>query len=376
MTKKPRHLHVYTDRHGHERIYLRKAGEKRVPLPGPLFSYQFWEAYHRAAQGVVAAIRTSADPEERNPPGSVSTAIAGYYGSAEFKQLADSSRSNRRRILERFRKEHGAKSLAKLETKHINAIIDKKADKPAAANELRKLLHIVFEYAIGAGLITENPIKRAKRVKYVKRSHRAWTDADVEAYRERWPEGSPQRLGLELFIHTGLRRSDAVRLGWDHVKEGWITITTVKSRHKKTLNVPIHPTLWHHIKDTPRNQRTFLRTKWDKDRSAKGATNWIRSAAHEAGLPSDSSPHGLRHAICVRLAEAGCTPHQIQAITGHDNLAEIETYTKAVSQKRLAQIAMDSLATPKTGLANFDANALKLLEALALPSGIEPLSPP
>lgn len=376
MTKRPRHLHVYTDRHGHERIYLRKPGEKRVPLAGPLFSYQFWEAYHRAAQGVSAAIQSDTQPEDRNPPGSVSAAIAGYYGSAEYKQLADSSRSNRRRILERFRKEHGTKSLAKLETKHINAIIDKKADKPAAANELRKLLHIVFEYAIGAGMLTENPIKRAKRVKYVKRSHRAWTDADVEAYRKRWPEGTPQRLGLEVFIHTGLRRSDAVRLGWSHVRDGWITITTVKSRHRKTLNIPIHPTLWHHIKDTPRNQRTFLHTKWGRDRSAKGATNWIRDAAHDAGLPSDSSPHGLRHAICVRLAEAGCTPHQIQAITGHDNLAEIETYTKAVSQKRLAQIAMDSLANHQSGLANFDANSLKLLDVLALPSGIEPLSPP
>ncbi|WP_283808300.1 tyrosine-type recombinase/integrase [Bradyrhizobium ottawaense] len=98
----------------------------------------------------------------------------------------------------------------------------------------------------------------------------------------------------------------------------------------------------------------------------------MRDAAHDAGLPNDSSPHGLRHAICVRLAEAGCTPHQIQAITGHDNLAEIETYTKAVSQKPLAQIAMDSLATPKTGLANFDPKILKLLDVLALPSGIEP----
>ena len=76
------------------------------------------------------------------------------------------------------------KSLAKLETKHINAIIDRKADTPAAANELRKLLHIVFEWAIGAGMLTENPIKRAKRVKYVKRSHRSWTDADVEAYQQ------------------------------------------------------------------------------------------------------------------------------------------------------------------------------------------------
>jgi len=68
MTKRPRHLHVYTDRHGHERIYLRKPGEKRVPLAGPLFSYQFWEAYHRAAQSVAVAIQTGTQPEDRNPP--------------------------------------------------------------------------------------------------------------------------------------------------------------------------------------------------------------------------------------------------------------------------------------------------------------------
>lgn len=118
---------------------------------------------------------------------------------------------------------------------------------------------------------------------------------------------------------------------------------------------------------------------WGSDRSSKGTTNWIRSAAHAAGLPSDSSPHGLRHAICGNLAEVGCTPHQIQAITGHKNLQEIETYTKAVNQRRLAQIAMASLANRPDGLAKLEFNDLKMLENLsvvALPSGIEPLSPP
>lgn len=371
--KKPKHVHTYTDRHGRERIYLRRPGEKHAPLPGPLFSHEFWAAYHSAG------IQRPKGQPERNPPGSLSVAIMGYYGSAEYKTLAVSTRTNYRRILEKFREAHGTKSLAKLETKHINAIIDQMADRPAAANSMRKRLHTVVEYAIGAGLIKDNPIKRAKIVKYVERSYRAWTEDDIAAYRKRWTEGTPKRLAFEIFLHTGLRRSDAVRLGWKHIRDGWITITTVKSRHRTELNIPIHPTLLHHLRAVPRDQNTFLQTLWGNDRGAKGATNWIRDAAHEAGLPNDSSPHGLRHAICGNLAEVGCTPHQIQAITGHKNLQEIETYTKAVNQRRLAEIAMASLANRPSGLANPTSNDLKLLENLsvvALPSGIEPLSPP
>jgi hypothetical protein len=43
------------------------------------------------------------------------------------------------------------------------------------------------------------------------------------------------------------------------------------------------------------------------------------------------------------LAEAGCTPHEIMAITGHKALAEVETYTRAVRQKLLAQRAIDQM---------------------------------
>jgi integrase len=72
-------------------------------------------------------------------------------------------------------------------------------------------------------------------------------------------------------------------------------------------------------------------------RSAKAFTNWFKEAAKAAGLPADSSPHGLRKAACRRLAEAGCRPFEIMAITGHKALAEVENYSRAFSRKRLAQ---------------------------------------
>jgi integrase len=61
-----------------------------------------------------------------------------------------------------------------------------------------------------------------------------------------------------------------------------------------------------------------------------------------AGLPHCTF-HGLRKAAVRRLAEHGCTPHEIAAITGHATLKEIERYAKAASRKRLAESAMNKV---------------------------------
>src|SRR5262245_40005924 len=44
--------------------------------------------------------------------------------------------------------------------------------------------------------------------------------------------------------------------------------------------------------------------------------HWFRQECDRAGLPNCSA-HGLRKAAARRLAEAGCTAHEIGAITGH-----------------------------------------------------------
>jgi integrase len=51
----------------------------------------------------------------------------------------------------------------------------------------------------------------------------------------------------------------------------------------------------------------------------------------------------LRKATARRLAEIGCTGHQIAAITGHASLSEVQQYTKAADRKRMAREAMAKL---------------------------------
>lgn len=81
---------------------------------------------------------------------------------------------------------------------------------------------------------------------------------------------------------------------------------------------------------------------YGKPPSAAGFGNWFRDRCDEAGL-THCSAHGLRKAVGRQLAEAGCTAHEIAAITGQVSLSEVQRYTKAADQSRLARAAMDKV---------------------------------
>jgi integrase len=108
------------------------------------------------------------------------------------------------------------------------------------------------------------------------------------------------------------------------------------------LKLPIHPKLKASITNTHRTNLTFLLTEAGSLSSAAGFGNWFRDRCNEAGLPHCSA-HGLRKSCATRLANAGCTPEQIKAITGHKTLSEVARYTKAADQERNAKQALTNL---------------------------------
>jgi hypothetical protein len=57
-------------------------------------------------------------------------------------------------------------------------------------------------------------------------------------------------------------------------------------------------------------------------------------------IPKRCKVHGLRKAMCRRLAEAGCSGNEIMSISGHTTLKELVRYTKAADLARLARNAM------------------------------------
>jgi len=122
------------------------------------------------------------------------------------------------------------------------------------------------------------------------------------------------------------------------------------------FSIPVHPDLETVIAEGAAGQMTFLVTEFGKPFTAADFGNWFREQCDMANL-RHCSAHGLRKAAARRLAEAGCTEHEIASITGHASLREITRYTKAADQKRLAAAAMAKVKAGTSGvkpIARFD----------------------
>lgn len=335
----PKYVHRYKDRHGKWRTYLRLPKAARVALPEPIFSEEFWSAYHRGLKGDGAEKPSPAG--QRSAPGSFDALIAAYYKSAAFTGLEKSTQRTYRSQLEPFRLEHGSKPVSDFKTKHVDAILGTIAERSTAqAHKLRKRLSTLMRLAVKWEYTAQNPMVDAERVSHKVKGYPAWTEEDIRKFRQRWEEGAPQRVAFEILLYTGLRRSDAVRLGWRHIQDGQLVIATRKSGGVVELSIPIHNTFQKILEARPKADPTFIVTQSGFPRSEKAFTNWFSEAAKEAGLPAHRSPHGIRKAACRNLAEAGCTALEIISITGHQNLKELETYCASVNRRRLANSAI------------------------------------
>lgn len=311
-----------------------------MPLPGPLYSPAFWTAYHAALEDNAPAPQIGA---ERTKAGSVGELVARYYESGAFTSLAQSTQIAYRNMIEPFRQAHGDKSVAGLKAKHIDAILGEVAKRSKSqAHNLRKRLRKLGELSVAWGYRDDNPVLSAQKIKHKEKGFRPWTEADIGKFRKQWPAGTPQRIALEILLHTGLRRSDAVKLGRQHRDGNRHVVSLKKSGETVTVYIPVHPTLEKHLATLSSTCLTYIQTVRGVARSEKAFTNWIGEAADAAGLPPNSSPHGLRKACCRRLAEAGCTSAQISAITGQ-SIAVIERYIRDFNREKAAEVAMASI---------------------------------
>jgi integrase len=250
-----------------------------------------------------------------------------------------------RGVLERFRVEHGHRLAAELGRDHVRAIIAKKSGTPQAANNLRKIIRILMRFAVDEGWRRDDPTIEVRAIKVRSDGFHTWTEEDIAAFEHRWPIGTKQRLALALAVYTGQRRSDLVRMGKQHIRNGRIEVTQQKTKTK--LAIRIHPQLQYVLDATPSGHLTFLTTAFGQGFTPAGFGGWFRAACDAAGLPKGCSVHGLRKAACRRLAEAGCSANIIASISGHRTLKEVARYTSAADQERLADAAIRALSGPE-----------------------------
>lgn len=322
-----KHIHRFKDRTGRVRFYLRRPGFKAVALPGPEGSPEFMAAYYKA-------LKTGEPDQPAAKAGTLDALAVLYYGSAYFTQLGASTQIVYRRIVDGLRRTHGTISVAMLDAKAIRSALHKRAKTPAAANHFLRVMKTLMKLAVENEWRPDNPATGIDRLREKAEGIPTWSEDDIRAFEARWPIGTKERLAFALLLHTAQRKSDVIRMGRKNLKGEGIEVRQIKT--KATLVLPIHPELRAALDLLPEGQMTFIMTAFGKPYSPTGFYNWFRDAVRAAGLPDGRSPHGLRKATARRLAEAGCSAHQIAAVTGHRTLSEVQRYTRAADQERLA----------------------------------------
>lgn len=194
----------------------------------------------------------------------------------------------------------------------------------------------MLAFAVARQWRADNPAIGIKPLKIVSAGFPVWTEDDIAAFEQQWAVGSRERLAFDLLLYTAQRSGDVRQMGRQHVQGAAILVRQEKT--KAFLELPIHPRLAASLETVPSGQMLFLVTQSGAGFTAGGFGNWFRDACRGAGI-TDRSAHGLRKFAATRLADAGCTEAQIKAVTGHQTSKEVERYTKARDQKRLAKDA-------------------------------------
>jgi integrase len=335
------------DRYGNIRYYFRRAkGTPKIALKGAPGSVEFVTQYQLLLAG-------NADEQpERVQAKTFRWLAVQYFSAPTFMRLDVSTQTYRRRVLESMLQEpirpnspktYGMMPLAAIATKSLRVLRDRKADLPEAANYRVKVLRHLFKWAIDYEHMRSNPARELTRLENASQGFHTWTVEEVEQFEKRHLVGTKARLALALLMWTGVRRSDVVLLGRQHVRAGWLKFTQTKNRNRNpvTTEIPLLPQLHTIIEASPTGDLTFLVTEYGLPFTVAGFGNWFRERCKEAGVPG--SAHGLRKAGAATAAENGASTLQLMSIFGWSSIKEAERYTRAAERRKMAAAAIDLL---------------------------------
>jgi integrase len=266
--------------------------------------------------------------------GTVNAALVSYYKQLSEAGLEESTKQNRRAILERFRADHGDKRIALMHKTALQNIINSKT--PAVQRNFKKAMRGFVEYCLNHGLMPTDPVQGVKLAKMKTIGHHTWTVEEIEQYKTRHPAGSKARLALMLLLQTGHARADVVRMGRQHVKNG--TLSMRRQKTKVQFDIPLLPDLLTELELHPKAQLAFLATDRGRSFTPAGFGGWFRDRCDEAGL-EHCAAHGLRKAAAVWHALNGATAPELMAWFGWRSISEAQRYIEEANRIKLAESA-------------------------------------
>lgn len=316
-------------RRGRVYYYYRRDGKYYGRIPGAPGSIEFNRAYEKLNQGFGEPVRA----EE----GTFNAAVVLYMESAKFTHRSASTRKTYLVQIAKLRDVFGPSPITSISRKHITAYRNKISNKPATANIIMAVLSQIFKAAIDHELIEANPASNFGNLETGE--YLPWPESDIKRFMGQASPDMAQAASMALY--TGQRKGDCLKMRWSDIEDGGIWVTQEKTG--KRLWIPIHEDLQTVVNDLPSCAVTIL-THNGRPWATANFDKIIRQERKRLGI--DYVFHGLRKNAATRLADVGCSAHQISSITGQ-SLEMVSHYTKAAEQKTLAKSAISMLEKNK-----------------------------
>ncbi|MEM7186655.1 MAG: tyrosine-type recombinase/integrase [Bacteroidota bacterium] len=207
-----------------------------------------------------------------------------------------------------------------------------------------------YKFLLKTQQISENPLAKHKALKTSKKLQVPFSEEEIEAVIQLLSEhtdfeGLRNRLIVELFYATGMRRAELVSLKLSQISLDAKTIRVIGKRNKERV-IPLLPSIVSTL-IAYLEARTNLPEIHDKAfllLSKKGVKVYetlvyriINSYFSKASEKVKRSPHILRHSFATHLLNEGADLNAVKELLGHASLASTQVYTHT-SMAQLKQV--------------------------------------
>ncbi|MCX7550588.1 tyrosine-type recombinase/integrase [Xanthomarina sp. F2636L] len=201
-------------------------------------------------------------------------------------------------------------------------------------------LNSYYKFLLKTESIQANPLAKHKALKTSKKIQVPFSENEItnvldELFHENDFEGLRNKLIIELFYSTGIRRIELVNLKLKDVDFSNKTLKVLGKRNKERF-VPLLQSVINTIKDylEQRNKLERLTNPEVLFLTKKGVKIYetlvyriINEYFSLASSKVKKSPHILRHSFATHLLNQGADLNAVKELLGHSSLAATQIYT-------------------------------------------------
>ena len=203
-------------------------------------------------------------------------------------------------------------------------------------NRYLEILSKMFNLGIDNGLISQNPVSKAKKLLEDNHKVRFLTKDEEDRLYKALPEFLKSIVTTAL--QTGMRKGEILNLKWSNIDFEYGFIELLKTKSGKARKIPISDKLKQVLnKQDKNNQYVFMNP--ETGLPYVDIKKSFNKAMEKAGIKNFRF-HDLRHTVATRLVEKGIDLLVVMDILGHSKIETTMRYLHPIPKRKSDAISV------------------------------------